>query len=84
MLVKLTSDNQLTLPEEVAGGLEGAEYLEVAVEAGRVVLTPVHVVHAATVRAKLAEMGIAKDDVGDAPRLDAPPGGEHVGSTRPG
>lgn len=66
MLAKLTSDNQITLPEEVASGLEGTEYLEVAVEAGRIVLTPVQIVRAAAVRAKLAEMGITEDDVADA------------------
>lgn len=66
MLVRLTSNNQLTLPEGVTGELEGAEYLEVAVENGRIVLTPVHVVRAAAVRAKLAEMGITGKDVADA------------------
>ena len=41
MLVKLTSKNQLTLPEAVISDLEGAEYLEVTKENGRIVLTPV-------------------------------------------
>ncbi len=66
MLARLTSDNQLTLPEAVIGRLEGTEYLEVAMEADRIVLTPVKVVRAAAVRAKLAEMGITEDDVADA------------------
>lgn len=66
MLARLTSDNQLTLPEAVTDGLEGTEYLEVAVEADRIVLTPVQVVRAAAVRAKLAKMGITEEDVADA------------------
>ena len=66
MLARLTPDNQITLPKAVTGGLEGAEYVEVAVENGRIVLTPVQVVRAAAVRAKLAAMGITEDDVADA------------------
>lgn len=66
MLARLTSDNQIKLPEDVTGGLDGAEYLEVAVENGRIVLTPVQVVRADGVRAKLAAMGITEEDVADA------------------
>ena len=66
MLARLTSDNQLTLPDTAVVGLEGTEYLEVAVENGRIVLTPVRVVRTDAVRAKLAEMGITEEDVADA------------------
>ncbi len=66
MLARLTPDNQITLPEAVTGGLEGTEYVEVTVENGRIVLTPVEVVRAAAVRAKLAAMGITEEDVNDA------------------
>ena len=66
MLARLTPDNQITLPKAVTGELEGAEYVEVTVENGRIVLTPVQVVRAAAVRAKLAAMGITEDDVNDA------------------
>ena len=66
MLTRLTPDNQITLPKAVTGELEGAEYVEVTVENGRIVLTPVQVVRAAAVRAKLAAMGITEDDVNDA------------------
>lgn len=68
MLARLTSDNQLTLPEAVTSRLEGTEYLDVAVEADRIVLTPVQVVRAAAVRAKLAKLGITEEDVADAVR----------------
>lgn len=46
--------------------IEGTEYVEVTVENGRIVLTPVEVVRAAAVRAKLAAMGITEEDVNDA------------------
>ena len=66
MLTRLTPDNQITLPKAVTGELGDAEYVEVTVENGRIVLTPVQVVRAAAVRAKLAAMGITEDDVNDA------------------
>ena len=66
MLARLTPDNQITLPEAVTDELEGTEYVEVTVENGRIVLTPVQVVRAAVVRAKLAAMGITEEDVNDA------------------
>lgn len=66
MLTKLTSNNQLTLPEAVIPDLEGAEYLEVTKENGRIVLTPVQVVRADAVRAKLADLGLSETDIADA------------------
>ena len=66
MLVKLTSKNQLTLPEAVIPDLGGAEYLEVTKENGRIVLTPVRIVRAAAVRAKLADLGLSETDITDA------------------
>ena len=41
MLVKLTSKNQLTLPEEVLAGFEGVKYFEVTKDKGEIMLTPV-------------------------------------------
>ena len=66
MLVKLTSKNQLTLPEAVIPDLEGAKYLEVTKENGPIVLTPVRVVRAAAVRAKLADLGLSETDIAKA------------------
>lgn len=66
MLARRTSHNQLTLPEAVIGQFEGTEYFEVTVEGDRLVLTPVQVVRAHVIRAKLAEMGITEEDVADA------------------
>lgn len=69
MLAKLTTKNQLTLPKRVleALGLPAAPtYFEVAIEDGRIILTPAHIGTADAVRRKLAELGISEDDVTDA------------------
>lgn len=66
MLAKLTSENQLTLPKEVIPDLGRAEYLEVTKENGRIVLTPVRVVRADAVRAKLADLGLSETDIAEA------------------
>ncbi len=69
MLAKLTAKNQLTLPKrvlEALGARPAPVYFEVAVEAGRIVLTPARVGSADAVRRKLADLGITDADVTDA------------------
>lgn len=66
MLAKLTSKNQITLPKAVVSSVDAAEYFEVTVENGRIVLTPVRVRNAQAVREKLAQLGITEQDVEDA------------------
>lgn len=66
MLAKLTSKNQLTLPKAVLSAYRGTEYFDVTEEGGRIVLTPVRIVRADAVRAKLADLGIAEKDVAQA------------------
>jgi len=66
MLAKLTSKNQLTLPKSVVLSVGKAEYYDVAVESGRIVLTPVRIQQADAVRAKLEALGIDEQDVSDA------------------
>ena len=63
MLAKLTSKNQLTLPKALVAQMDAAEYFEVAVENGRIVLTPVRVQRAQAVRDKLGQLGITEEDV---------------------
>lgn len=66
MLVRLTSQNQVTLPESVASAFEGTEYFQAAIEDGRIVLTPVRLTGADAARFKLADLGISEADVGQA------------------
>ena len=66
MLAKLTSKNQLTLPKAITASIEATDYFDVAVEDGRIVLTPVRVQRAEAVRSKLAELGITDADINDA------------------
>ena len=81
MLAKLTSRNQLTLPEAVMSAVEGSEYLDVTEENGRIVLTSVRMSRADAVSAKLADRRLfrldderwqAFQDVLDRPVADKP------------
>jgi hypothetical protein len=66
MLAKLTSKNQLTLPKAVVMSLGKADYYDVEVENGRIMLTPVRIQQADAVRAKLETLGIKSTDMSDA------------------
>ncbi|MBE9197964.1 MULTISPECIES: AbrB/MazE/SpoVT family DNA-binding domain-containing protein [unclassified Nodularia (in: cyanobacteria)] len=66
MLAKLTSKNQLTLPKSITREIGEAEYFEVKVENGQIILTPVKIQRADAVRAKLADLGVSEQDVADA------------------
>ena len=67
MRAKMTGPNQLTLPDEVALALRGAEYVDVEVKDGRLILNPVgSKLRSRLVWDKLEEMGITEADVADA------------------
>jgi hypothetical protein len=66
MLAKLTSKNQITLPKAAVSSVDAAEYFEVTVENGRIILTPVQIQKAQAVREKLEQLGITEQDVEDA------------------
>jgi len=66
VLAKLTSKNQITLPKAVVSEVDAAEYFDVVVEDGRIVLTPVRVQQAQAVRDKLQQLGITEQDVDNA------------------
>lgn len=66
MLAKMTSKNQITLPKAVVSGVDAADYFDVTVENGRIVLTPVRIQQAQAVRDKLEQLGITEQDVEDA------------------
>ncbi len=56
----------MTLPKSVIFDFPGIEYFDVVKNKGRIVLTPVNIVQADTVRAKLAELGATEDDITEA------------------
>ncbi|MBN9426315.1 MAG: AbrB/MazE/SpoVT family DNA-binding domain-containing protein [Burkholderiales bacterium] len=66
MLAKLTSKNQITLPKAAVSSVDAAEYFDVTIENGRIVLTPVRVQAAHAVRENLEQLGITEQDVEDA------------------
>jgi hypothetical protein len=66
MLAKRTSKNQITLPKAVVQTVGEADYYDVSVQDGRIVLTPVRLQQADAVRAKLEALGISQEDVSDA------------------
>ena len=66
MLAKLTSKNQLTLPKSVTNAVGAVEYFDVQAKGGQIILTPVRIQRADAVRAKLAELDIAEQDIADA------------------
>lgn len=66
MLAKLTTKNQLTLPKTVVNLVGNAEYYDVEVQSGRIVLTPVRIQDANAVRDKLASLNISQEDINDA------------------
>lgn len=66
MLAKITSKNQLTLPKAAVQAVGAAEYFDVEVRAGQIVLTPVRIQRGDAVRAKLAALGLGEADVAGA------------------
>ena len=66
MIAKLTAGNRLTLPRGALAAVEAAEYFDVTVENGRIVLTPVRANRVGAVRAKLAVLGLSDADLTDA------------------
>ncbi len=63
MLAKLSCKNQLTLPKSVTAAVASAEYFDVMVRDGQIVLTPVRIQLGDAVRAKLAEQDLGEADV---------------------
>jgi hypothetical protein len=66
VLAKRTAKNQLTLPKSVVEQVGAADYYDVTCDNGRIMLTPIHPGAAASVRSRLAELGISEADVADA------------------
>ena len=56
MLAKLSAKNLLTLPRSVVAAVGPADYFDVQVHQGQIVLTPVRMQGGDSVRAKLADV----------------------------
>ena len=66
MLAKITSKNQLTLPKKITNAIGPAEYFNIEVKDGQIVLTPVRIQRADVLRAKLAELDLGEQDIAEA------------------
>lgn len=66
MLAKITSKNQLTLPKKITNAIGPAEYFDIELRGGQIVLTPVRIQRADALRAKLAELDLGENDVAEA------------------
>ncbi len=66
MLAKITSKNQLTLPKKITNAIGPAEYFDIEVKEGQIVLTPVRIQRADALRAKLAELDLGEEDIAEA------------------
>jgi hypothetical protein len=78
VLAKITSKNQLTLPKAAVNAVGAAEYFDIEVREGQIVLTPVRIQRGDAVRAKLAELGLGDADVVQAVRWARGSGAAHV------
>jgi bifunctional DNA-binding transcriptional regulator/antitoxin component of YhaV-PrlF toxin-antitoxin module len=63
MLAKMTVKSQLTLPKAVVSRFGGVEYFEVSTDGSSIVLRPLQRSRADEVRERLAQLGIAEQDV---------------------
>jgi hypothetical protein len=70
MLAKLTSKNQITLPQEVVKEFKGITYFDAVVQEGRILLEPVRIrpvsADLAGIRKKMEKLGIIDEDVAKA------------------
>ena len=66
MLAKRTSKNQVTLPKAIVQTAGEADYYDITVQDGKIVLTPVRLQHADAVRAKLEELVASYRELYDA------------------
>ena len=67
-LAVVTDKNQITLAEGLLANFPDADCFEVAIEDGRIVLTPFPIVTADDVRLKIGALGITEEDVQEAIR----------------
>ena len=83
MLAKMTSKNQLTLPKSVTQAVAAADYFDVEVRAGQIILTPVRIQRGDAVRAKLAELALTEADLAQAVNWARAPAAEPAHAAEP-
>ena len=66
MLAKKTSKNQLTLPKGIVAKFPQAEYFDVTTDGSTIVLRPLEPSRVASVRERLAKLGLTEQEVSDA------------------
>ena len=68
MLTKRTRKNQITIPKAVLQAVGETEYYEVSSQNGKIILTPVQLEQAETVRAKLESLVLTEQAIVEAVR----------------
>ena len=68
MRAKMTRPNRITLPDDIAQGLHGVEYLDIEEKDGCLVFTPVACTKADKVREELGRRNITQKGIDDAIR----------------
>jgi len=63
MLAKKSSKNQITLPKAIIASIGDADYFDVTVRNGRIILEPVRTKQADEVRSRLESLGIRETDI---------------------
>jgi hypothetical protein len=66
VLAKLASKNHLTVPKSATNAIGAPEYFDVEVKSGQIILTPMRILHADAVRAKLTEIAITEKNIAHA------------------
>ena len=66
MLAKMTSKNQITIPQSVIKSFKGVQYFQVEADNGHIILNPIKLNSADAVRTKLASMHIKTLDIENA------------------
>ena len=66
MVAVLTGDNQLTIIDGILAEFQYGDYFEVAINDGRIVLTPIEPAPIEEVWAKIEALGVTEEDVADA------------------
>jgi bifunctional DNA-binding transcriptional regulator/antitoxin component of YhaV-PrlF toxin-antitoxin module len=70
MLAKITSKNQITIPKAIMEHLPAAEYFDLELKEGVIIMQPVQVapIGLEAIRAKMNRLGLTEESISDAVR----------------